>query len=185
MITSPPALYTLGHSNRPIGEFLALLTTAGIGTLVDIRAQPYSNRFPHYHTDNLRRALEAGHIAYHWAGRQLGGHRVGRPDSRHIALEPGPLRAFADYMESVDFERGVAQLTKIACQSPTAMLCAEKLPEKCHRGLISDYLTLQGVTVYHLIDPGDTRQHALDARLRRESVLPVYDRLETQSLGLV
>jgi uncharacterized protein (DUF488 family) len=177
-------LYTIGHGNRSLGEFLSLLETAGIKTLVDVRAQPGSTRFPHFSSETLRKSLEARGIVYHWAGRQLGGRREPRPGSRHTAIESDSLRAFADHMETEAFEKGIAGLMRIAGTSRTAILCAEKLPEHCHRGLIADYLTLRGIPVRHLIMPGEVREHQLDARARRESAQLIYDRLTSEKLKL-
>jgi len=72
----------------------------------------------------------------------------------------------------------------LARKAPTAILCAEHLPENCHRSLIADYLTLQGVSVMHLIDADEQREHQLDPRARRESASLVYDRGTTGNLAL-
>lgn len=175
-------IYTLGHSNRPLDQFLALIDSAGIRTLVDVRAQPGSSRFPQYMSESLRKSLEARGIVYHWAGRQLGGMREPRPGSKHVAIESESLRAFADHMETEAFEKGIVGLVRIARQSSTALLCAERLPEDCHRGLIADFLTLRGISVRHLIAPGNVREHQLDTRARRESMQLIYDRRITERL---
>jgi uncharacterized protein (DUF488 family) len=175
-------IYTVGHSNRPLDEFLALIDSAGIRTLVDVRAQPGSSRFPQYTSESLRKSLEARGIVYHWAGRQLGGMREPRSGSKHVAIESESLRAFADHMETEAFEKGIVGLVRIASQSPTALLCAERLPEDCHRGLIADFLTLRGFSVRHLIAPDDIREHQLDARARRESMQLIYDRRMTERM---
>lgn len=177
-------VFTIGHSNRSGEELLALLGAAGIRTLIDVRAQPVSSRHPQFNTDTLRALLETSGIAYHWAGRQLGGLRAARPDSPHTALPAGGLRSYADHMETDAFQRGVTQLLKLAGQSPAVMMCAERAPEDCHRTLIADYLLLQGVTVVHLIDLAEQREHQLDARARRESLRLVYDRGVSGALAL-
>lgn len=169
-------LYSAGHGNRAPAELIGLLRSAGITTLVDVRAQPASARHPQFAMDTLRTALEREGIVYHWAGRQLGGFRQPRPDSPHIALESEGFRGFADHMETEAFQRGVSQLVNLGTKAPTAFLCAEKLPELCHRSLIADYLALQGVTVLHLIDAAETREHRLNPLARTESGKLVYDR---------
>lgn len=176
-------LYTLGHSNRSLNDFLTLLRDGAIQVLVDVRAQPHSSRYPQFSEDSLRAALELAGITYHWAGRQLGGRRSQRPDSRHIALEEG-LRGYADYMESDAFRRAAAQLINMAGRAPTAILCAERRPEDCHRRLIADYLLLQGARVVHLIAPGERREHQLSPMARRESAELVYDRNVSGQLDL-
>lgn len=177
-------LYSIGHSNRTVAELIGLLRSAGIATLVDVRAQPASTRHPQFAMDALRTALEKEGIVYHWAGRQLGGFRQPRPDSSHIALESEGFRGFADYMETEAFQRGVSQLVNLGMKSSTAFLCAEKLPEQCHRSLIADYLTLQGATVMHLIDTAVAREHRLNPLARTESGKLVYDRQASRPLRL-
>jgi uncharacterized protein (DUF488 family) len=176
-------LYTLGHGNRPLDEFLPLLTDQAIQSLVDVRAQPHSRRFPHFSMDALREAMEKLGIVYHWAGRQLGGRRSAEPDSRHHALDQ-ELRGYADYMESDRFQESATQLVNLATKSTTAILCAERSPERCHRKLIADYLTLRGVEVIHLLDRHDARIHQLSLEARRESAQLIYDRHVNAELDL-
>lgn len=177
-------LYTVGHSDRSAAALVALLGGAGVEVLVDIRAQPRSRRHPQFDSEALRLAAEEAGITYHWAGRQLGGHRSPRPDSPHRALDDDGLRGYADYMEGEVFQRGAAQLLRLAGQSPTAVLCAERLPEECHRSLLADYLTLCNVRVIHLIEHGVSREHRLRPEARRESADLIYDRLCSADLGL-
>jgi uncharacterized protein (DUF488 family) len=175
-------LYSIGHSNRSLDEFISLLQAHNIATLIDIRSRPQSRRHPHFAMDQLRAALEQAGITYHWAGRQLGGLRKTVANSHHTALDNEGMRGYADHMESEEFHRGANQLIHLAQQAPTAMMCAEKLPEHCHRSLLSDYLVLQGVEVRHIIDEKETREHHLSPYARRESAQLVYDRNTTASL---
>ncbi|HEY9198863.1 MAG TPA: DUF488 domain-containing protein [Gammaproteobacteria bacterium] len=177
-------LHTLGHSNRSLEEFIALLRSADLRILVDVRAQPQSSRYPHFGQESLRDALTAAGIDYHWAGRQLGGHRPARADSRHTALPEDGLRGYADYMDGDLFKKAAVQLIGLARRAPCVILCAEREPLDCHRSLIADYLTLQGVEIRHLIDSGDTRPHQLRQEVRRESQQLVYDRHTTAELPL-
>lgn len=179
---TPLTLYTVGHSNRPIEELLNLLRRANIRQLVDVRAKPSSQRFSQFNGEALREMLEEMEVAYHWAGRHLGGHRQSRSQSPHIALGDTSLRAYADHMETDVFARAAGQLLNLARRGPLAMMCAEKHPQHCHRSLIADYLTLQGHRVLHLIDENATEEHLFDARARRESGRLVYDRLTTTDL---
>jgi uncharacterized protein (DUF488 family) len=176
-------LYAIGHGNRPMDQFVPLLVERAIRTLVDVRAQPHSSRFPHFTMAALRESMDELGIVYHWAGRQLGGRRSARPVSRHGALDEG-LRGYADYMETDRFHKSAAQLMNLATRSPTAMLCAERSPERCHRRLIADYLTLQGAEVIHLIERDDARVHSLSPEARRESAQLIYDRFVNAELDL-
>lgn len=176
-------LWTIGHSNRPISELIAMLTQAAIATLVDVRAQPHSARHPQFNEESLRESCGQANIVYHWAGRHLGGKRALRFDSPHIALDED-RRGFADHMGTEIFKKAVSQFVGLAARAPTAMLCAERDPEHCHRALIADYLTLQGMRVVHLIAPGESREHLLSPQARRESAALVYDRQVTAELDL-
>jgi uncharacterized protein (DUF488 family) len=176
-------LFTVGHGNRSSDELLALLTEAGVKVLVDVRAEPRSRLHPQFNEDALRDACGRAGITYHWAGRALGGLRPARADSPHIALDAG-RRGFADHMQSEAFKKGAAQLLSMAARAPTAMLCAERDPDHCHRALIGDYLLLQGARVLHLLAPGERREHALSPAARRESAALIYDRQATAPLDL-
>ncbi len=168
-------LYTIGHSNRTRAAFLELLGSVGVGTLVDVRRMPHSTRHPHFDSVKLRQAVEDAGLVYHWAGHQLGGFREPAPDSPHVALEEG-FRGYADHMASATFQRAIVQLGTLGRRGVTAIMCAEKEPDHCHRSLIADYLTLRGARVLHLIELGMVREHVLNSHLRRESGRLVYDR---------
>ena len=181
---SPTLIYTVGHSNRSAEALMALLGEAGVEVLVDIRAQPRSRRQPQFDSDALRLAAEQAGMVYHWAGRQLGGHRSARTDSPHRALAEDGLRGYADHMDSETFQGGAAQLIRLAGQSPTAVLSAERSPDECHRSLLADYLTLGNAQVVHLIDTGVRREHMLRSEVRRESAQLIYDRQCSGDLDL-
>ncbi|KPJ93508.1 MAG: hypothetical protein AMJ53_07140 [Gammaproteobacteria bacterium SG8_11] len=177
-------LYTVGHSNRTMDESLQLLKTQSITTLVDVRAYPQSQRHPQYSQQSLRQSLEAAGITYHWAGKQLGGKRQSLGKSKHIALADEKIRAYADYMESEAFQKAAVQLINLAATGKTAIICAEKLPQHCHRSLISDYLLLQGIEVIHIIDQATAVSHQLSPSARRESQQLIYDHGVTRPLDL-
>ena len=173
--------YTVGHSNRTRASFLDLLASVGVQTLVDVRRIPRSTRNPHFDGVKLRQVVEDAGLTYHWAGRQLGGLREVAADSPHVALAAG-FRGYADYMASEAFQRAVVQLGTLGRRGVTAIMCAEKDPDKCHRSLIADYLTLHGARVLHLIEAEMVREHVLNPHLRRESKRLVYDRGVSGSL---
>ena len=177
-------LYTIGHSNRSIEEFVEILRHIPINTLVDVRAYPQSQRYPQFSQESLRQSLGTAGITYHWAGKQLGAMRKPQRESKHIALKDENLRAYADYMQSEVFQKAMVQLIHLASLENTVILCAEKLPEHCHRSLISDYLLLQGVEVRHILDEATIVSHQLNPLVRRESQQLVYDRGATKSLDL-
>lgn len=89
-------VYTIGHSNRSLHEFITILKQNTIQTLVDIRANPYSGRFPHFSQAVLREVMDDNGIVYRWAGRQLGGQRESTNPISHPALQDDSRRGFAE-----------------------------------------------------------------------------------------
>ena len=168
-------LFTIGHSNRTIDELLGLLCQHGIEVLVDVRSHPYSRHNTQFNQEELREELQQENLSYHWAGRYLGGLRSHADESVHVALAEGQ-RAFADYMLTDAFVQGIAQLLDLAMRNTCIIMCAEKNPAQCHRGLIADYLSLKGVEVLHLIDQGNIKPHQLHPNARVESASLIYDR---------
>ena len=170
-----PAVYTIGHGNRPLEELVSLLQQHAIGCLVDVRMFPGSRRHPHFGRGELETSLPAAGVRYVWEGTALGGRRRPRPDSPHVAMRNDSFRAYADHMQSAEFREGVERLLAVAREMRPAIMCAERLPWQCHRYMISDYLVANGIEVRHVIDAKPPREHALraEARIARDGL--VYD----------
>jgi len=163
-----PIVYTVGHSTRPIADFLALLEAHGIRLLVDVRTIPRSRHNPQFNQDALRAALRRARIAYrHMKG--LGGLRHARKDSPNMAWRNASFRGFADYMQTPEFAENLERLMELAGRRPTAVMCAEAVPWRCHRSLIADALLVRGFQAEELSSRTRTRPHALTpwARVRR------------------
>ena len=156
------ALYSMGHGNKRIEIFTKLLEEYRIAHLADIRSYPSSKRNPHFNQENLQRALNNVDISYTWF-RELGGfRRTGLGNSSpHVALKSPGLRNYADYITTEPFRGGVDKLIHLAGLGPTCFMCAETLPQKCHRSLLSDYLLVQGFKVIHILDSQRTLSHQL------------------------
>ena len=177
-------LLTIGHGNREIDELVGLLKHAAVECLVDVRAYPGSRRHPQFSREALERSLPAAGIRYAWEGKSLGGRRKAAADSRHVALRSPSFRAYADHMETEEFRAGLARLIELGRDSRVAIMCAERLPWECHRNLISDSLVARGVRVLHLMDRGESREHALNPVARREGDRLIYDAGEQLGLKL-
>ena len=177
-------IYTAGHGNRPLDEFIGLLAEAGVGTLVDVRAFPGSRRHPHFARTALEQALPAAGIRYVWEGQALGGRRRPAADSPHIALRHPSFRAYADHMTSPVFREGMERLLETGRSAPTAIMCAERLPWQCHRYLISDWLVAHGEAVTHLVNPGRRQPHRLHPAARMRDGVLIYDRVAQVRLPL-
>ena len=133
---------------------MALLEAAGVRLLADVRTIPRSRTNPQFNRDALPSALEPHAIAYRHIP-ELGGLRKPRADSTNTAWRNASFRGYADYMETAEFEEALASLLDAARDTPTAVMCAEAVPWRCHRSLIADALTARGVTVVHLTGSGE------------------------------
>jgi uncharacterized protein (DUF488 family) len=142
-------LYTIGHSTRTTRELVELLRAHGVNQVVDVRTIPRSRHNPQFNGPALMGSLRAVRIGYrHLSG--LGGLRHARPDSTNLGWRNASFRGFADYMQTEDFATGLARLEQLAAQRPTAIMCAEALPWRCHRSLIADALTVARWRVRHI-----------------------------------
>lgn len=156
-------IYTVGHSTRTFDELIGLLRSHGVERLVDVRRFPASRRYPHFSGESLRQALPGLAIDYEHAS-DLGGRRSTSPASVNTGLRNAAFRGYADYMQTLPFLDAVTRL--LASERRSAIMCAEAVPWRCHRNLISDELVRRGVVVRHIISAADPKQHALHAAAR-------------------
>ena len=160
-----PRIFTIGHSTRPIDEFISLLQSHGIEEVVDVRSIPMSRHNPQFNTDALSRSLGQAHIRYTHL-KELGGLRRTTMDSVNLGWKNASFRGYADYMATPEFANGLEALMKIASQRNAAMMCAEAVPWRCHRSLIADALTKKGWLVRDVIGRGAASRHKLTSFLK-------------------
>ena len=177
-------LFTVGHSNRSLDNFLDLLHNYGIKQLIDVRSNPDSCNSATFNRSNLTPTLEEEGISYAWLGRELGGLRRGKPRSPHQALATNGFRPYADHMTSPLFQDGIKRLMKMASQRPVAIMCAEREAGQCHRSLIADQLLLNNWRIIHLLDINQIREHSLNPLARNNNQHLIYDRLGQEQLDL-
>jgi uncharacterized protein (DUF488 family) len=60
------------------------------------------------------------------------------------------FRGYADYMQTSEFQDALKHLIELAAQEPTAIMCAEAVPWRCHRSLIADALLVRGIEVLEI-----------------------------------
>ena len=171
-------VYTIGHSTRPLEEFLALLRGAGTTVLVDVRIAPGSRRHPQFAGPALAQALAGSGIEYLHL-QDLGGRRRPRRDSPHRAWRVEAFRGYADHMETPAFDAALDRVIARAAKETVTLMCAEAVPWRCHRRLIADALTVRGVEVVHLTGPSRSARHALPPFARVEGTRVIYDVGET------
>jgi uncharacterized protein (DUF488 family) len=168
-------LYSVGHGSRSAQDFLSLLRRHGIDCLVDVRAYPRSKRHPQFSRLALEASLSTAGIRYLWEGAALGGMRRPRRDSPHAGLADAAFRGYADHMATTEFAEALSRLADLGAARKAAFMCAETLPQHCHRAFIADALVAGGVQVWHLVGLEDTRPHALNPAARRADGALVYD----------
>ena len=165
-------VYSIGHSTRPLDEFLGLLRAHGVTHLVDARTVPRSRRNPQYNREALPEALRPAGIGYaHVPG--LGGLRRPRRDSVNTAWRNAGFRGYADYMQTPEFAESLEALIALAAREHVAVMCAEAVPWRCHRSLIADALTVRQVSVEHILD-GGRQGHRLTPWARVDGVRLTY-----------
>jgi len=155
-------IWTVGHSTLSAEAFGELLNNHDIKTLVDVRSFPGSRRYPQFNKENLAEFLNSLSIEYVHAPL-LGGRRRPNPESHNTALRNQSFRAYADYMESESFKKGIAELLDLSTKKRTAIMCAESLWWRCHRSLISDYLKSIDVEVHHIVNGKKSEEHSFTA----------------------
>ena len=122
-------IYTLGTSTRSIEDFFSALETYKINCIADVRRFPKSRKYLHFNREHLEAKAKDRNLFYQWLGDLLGGYRSG---------------GYEAYMREASFQRGL--------QKVEDLICAERLPWKCHRFKISHYLTERGWNVVHIIE---------------------------------
>ena len=151
-MSTESAVWTIGHWTCPEETFVGLLRGERIDLVADVRSHPGSRTSPQFGQDAMRSWLDRAGIGYvHLPA--LGGRRPKQD------VEPGvnagwrhrSFKNYADYTQSVDYERGIEQLIQLAATHRVACLCAEPMPWRCHRLLISNTLTARGLTVRHIM----------------------------------
>lgn len=166
-------LFTIGHSTRTVAAFLDLLRAHGVEQVCDVRTIPKSRHNPQFGAEALRSSLEAAGLGYrHLAA--LGGLRHARPDSINQGWRNASFRGFADYMQTPDFAAGLAELEQWAAARPTAILCAEAVPWRCHRSLIGDALEARGWRVLDIIGEAPAKPHRPMPFMRLRDGAPIY-----------
>jgi uncharacterized protein (DUF488 family) len=145
--------FTIGHSTRPVSEFVELLESQQIQLVVDVRTIPRSRANPQYNGDVLAEVL-----AQHQVGCErlaaLGGLRGRKHDispSVNAFWQNQSFHNYADYALTEEFRAGLAQLRVLGHERRSAIMCAEAVWWRCHRRIIADYLLAAGETVFHIL----------------------------------
>jgi uncharacterized protein (DUF488 family) len=169
----PLTVYTIGHSTRAVDALIDMLGAHGVRRLADVRTVPRSRHNPQFDRERLPGPLAAAGISYvHVPG--LGGLRHPRKDSINAGWRNAGFRGYADYMQTEEFARHLGVLIEEARAERLAIMCAEAVPWRCHRSLISDALTVRGIRVLHVMTRERADSHELTSFARVDGVRITY-----------
>jgi uncharacterized protein (DUF488 family) len=159
-------IYTIGHSRHEFALFVSLLKRNDVTILLDIRRFPNSKRNPQFNKERLAEFIPREGIRYLHV-EELGGRRELSQESKsNSAWRSAAFRAYADHMGSKEFLRGLKKLSALEAAERRkggriALMCAEALPWKCHRLILSDALTARKFRVEHILPKGKRLVHQL------------------------
>jgi uncharacterized protein (DUF488 family) len=155
MSLDTPEVLTIGHSAHPLARFVALLKSAKVTAIADVRTSPYSRHTPHFNREALREALRVERLSYVFLGKELGG----RPSDQKFYCE-----GVADYetmAQAGEFKKGLDRVVQGARKYRIALMCSERDPLDCHRCLlVARALVQRGVPVRHIMDNGKIVGHS-------------------------
>jgi uncharacterized protein (DUF488 family) len=163
---------TIGHSTLPIASFLRALRENGCGQLVDVRRHPGSRKHPQFNQDQLFAALNSEGIDTVWQ-EGLGGRRPADTNSINTGWRNKSFRGYADYMQTEAFAKQLSRLMEHDLNR-VVIMCAEAVPWRCHRSLISDAVLVRGVQVEDIYVLPDGRSS------RKPHTLTPFARVEGQ-----
>lgn len=145
-------IYTIGHSNIPLKEFLELLKSHDIKQLVDVRSSPYSKYASQFNREELKSALKNEGISYYYLGHLIGG----KPEGKQFYVD-GEVDYELIEKENT-YKEGITKLINLASSENTVIMCSEENPTQCHRHkLITPTLTKKEWTVIHIRRNGRTQ----------------------------
>lgn len=154
-----PRIFTIGHSDRTLEQFLSILERSSVRLVADVRSNPASARYPHFERAALARELDKRGLVYRWF-RELGGRQSASPrEDEHTALKEVGFRRYAAHMNTSKFHESAKDLLGLAASTITAVMCAERDFHQCHRQFLSDKLVVMGARVVHIIDEENAVVH--------------------------
>jgi uncharacterized protein (DUF488 family) len=163
MNTEVEGIWTIGHSTRTADEFLTLLHSCAINSLVDVRSFPGSRRCPQFGREVMPAWLADDGIAYRHMS-DLGGRRnkqYGVDPAINAAWKNASFKNYADYTLSDAFEAALSDLIAMAPSLRVVYMCSEAVPWKCHRLIISNSLVARGLNVHHIMSASKVTEHRL------------------------
>ena len=140
-------LFTVGHSNLSIEDFISLLKKHKVNAIADVRSHPYSSYLPHFNRDLLKFELLKAKFKYVFLGNELGA----RP--KDLSCYINDQAVYKKIADSNTFKSGIERILIGLKKYRIALMCSEKDPISCHRTiLICKYLRQLDININHIID---------------------------------
>lgn len=167
-------IFTIGHSNHSIEQFVALLEMHRISVLADVRSAPYSRMYPQFNREVLQELLDRSGIRYAFMGAELGARR----DEPECYVEE---KARYDLIARTPrFREGLERLHRSAGRHRVALVCAEQDPLTCHRAILVCRHLRTAFSISHILDDGRLECHAaLEERLLKATRIEGADLFTT------
>lgn len=164
-------VFTIGHSNRPFDEFLALLQEHSIRHVVDVRKLPGSKRYPQFNEDSLSKELSVQGIKLTRSLGLTGRRKVSKDVSFDVNSwwQNRSFHNYADHALTEEFHTALDELCKLGAAEVTAIMCSEAVWWRCHRRIIADYLLINDYEVQHIMGPGQLMPADLSAGAKPQS----------------
>jgi uncharacterized protein (DUF488 family) len=156
--SAKPEIWTIGHSNRSIEDFVELLKAHGVEAIADVRSIPASRHNPQFAQKQLEKYLKKRGIGCEWF-EDLGGRRHAKKDSKNLGWHNASFRGYADYMQRPEFAAGLERLEHYTRGRRVALMCAEAVPWRCHRSMIGDALLARGWRVLDITSASAPKPH--------------------------
>lgn len=146
-------LFTIGHSNRQLDEFIELLQLQQITAIADVRSHPSSRFAPHFNQEALQATLLEHRIEYVFLGKELGARRDEAGCyvdgvARYDLIEQAPL-----------FRAGLDRIRKGAAKFRIALMCSERDPLTCHRSILIARSLRCDFQIRHIVSNDEPESH--------------------------
>ena len=159
-------IFTIGHSTRTLEDY-------GVNMVVDVRSVPRSRYNRQFNKETLPESLKLVNVKYvHMPN--IGGFRRPKSDSINTAWKNKSFRGYADYMQTKEFTEQLLNLIALTRENTVAIMCAEAVPRRCHRSLISDALLVRQVNVEHILTKDNVIKHQLSGWAKVEGTKITY-----------
>ncbi|WP_324092569.1 DUF488 domain-containing protein [Glutamicibacter sp.] len=158
-------IFTIGHSNRTLEEFVELLQENAIEQVIDVRKLAGSAKFPHFNFDALATSLAAERIDLRRLEPLQGRRTVSKtiPFEVNAWWENRSFHNYADHALSPDFVVALDELSHLGAAANTVAMCSEAVWWRCHRRIIADHLLARKIHMLHIMGPGKTAEAQLSA----------------------